>query len=77
MGDHEGTLQFEYEGNTMETKLLLSTRFEGTFGTLRFDENFFYNTFLALTPNCNYKPINAIHSDSPGAYTSETKFKYE
>ena len=40
MGDHEKTLQNEYEDITMKTKFLL-TRFGSTFGTLRFDEKFF------------------------------------
>ena len=36
MGDHEGTLQIEYDDISMKTRLIL-TRFKGTFG--RFDEN--------------------------------------
>ena len=49
MGDHEGTLQIEYdeyddEDDTVKTKLAL-TRFGSTFGTLRFDKKivFSYN----------------------------------
>ena len=53
----------------MKTKLSL-TRFGGTFGTLRFDENSFLNTFLSFTSYWDYKPTNAIHADSPGVYTS-------
>ena len=37
MGDHEGTLQIEYDDISMKTKHI-STHFAGTFGTLRFDE---------------------------------------
>ena len=40
LGDHEGTIKLEYDGNTMKTKLIL-TRFGSTFGTLRFDERSF------------------------------------
>ena len=36
MGDHEGTLQIEYD-DTMKTKLILN-RFGSTFGTLRFNK---------------------------------------
>ena len=75
MGDHEGTLQFEYDDKTKKTKFIL-TSFEGTFGTVRFVEKFFYKTFLDFTPNCDYKPTNAIHADSPGVYTSEKNFKF-
>ena len=54
----------------MKTKLSL-TRFAGTFGTLRFDEKSFFNTFLGFTPHWDYKHTNAIHADSPGVYTIE------
>ena len=40
MGDHEGTLQIDYEDISKKTKLLL-TRFSGTFGTLEVDEKSF------------------------------------
>ena len=40
MGDHEGALHVEYDDISMKTKLIL-TCFGGTFGTIRFDENFF------------------------------------
>ena len=70
MGDHEGTLQYEYDNITMETKLIL-TRLGGTFGTLRFDENPFFKTLLGFSPNWYYKPSNAIHAASPGVYTSD------
>ena len=54
----------------METKLNL-TRFDNTFGTLRFDEKSFYSTLLCFTPYWDYRPTNAIHADSPGVYTSD------
>ena len=41
MGDHEGTLEIEYEDNSMKTKLFF-TRFGLIFGTLRFDEKYFF-----------------------------------
>ena len=37
LGDHEGTLQIEYDDSNKKVKLIL-TRFGDTFGTLRFDE---------------------------------------
>ena len=52
MGDHERTLQIEnddFDDFTMKTKLI-STRFPGTIGTLRFDEKSFLNTLLGFTP---------------------------
>ena len=49
MGDHQGTLQVEYDDITRKTKLIL-TRFGSTFGTLRFNEKSFFNTLLGLTP---------------------------
>ena len=47
MGDHEGTLQIEYDDISMKTKLIL-TRFGGTFGTLRFDERYFLILYWIL-----------------------------
>ena len=40
MGDHEGTLQFEYDDISKKTKHIL-TRFGSTFRNLKFDEKFF------------------------------------
>ena len=37
--------------------------------TLRFNENSF-KTLLGFTPYWDYKPTTAVHSDSPGVYTS-------
>ena len=44
MGDDEGTLKTEYDDVTMKTKHIL-IRFGGVFGTLRLDENSFFNTY--------------------------------
>ena len=74
MGDHERTLQIEYDDDTMEAKLLL-TRFGSTFGTLKFDERSFFNTVLGFAPYWDYKPTNAIHADSSGVYTSDKILK--
>ena len=41
LGDHEGTLQIEYDDLNKKTKLIL-TRFGSSFGTLRFDEKTFF-----------------------------------
>ena len=54
----------------METKLTL-TRFGSTFGTLKIDEKSFFNILSGFTPNCDYKPTNAIHADSRGLNTSD------
>ena len=34
-------------------------------------KNPFFNTIVGFVPYWDYKPTNAIHADSPGAYTSE------
>ena len=47
LGDHERTLQIEYDDISMKSKLIL-TRFDGTFGTLRFTEKTFFNSSLVL-----------------------------
>ena len=39
--------------------------FEGTFGTLRFDEKLSHS-LLKFERYWDYKPTNAIHADSPG-----------
>ena len=69
LGDQEGTLKIEYDDLNKKTKLIL-TRFGSTFGTLRFDENYFFNTFLGFAPYWDCKPTSAFHADSPGVYTS-------
>ena len=74
LGDHEGTLQIEYDGVNMKIKLIL-TRFGSTFGTLRFDEKSFFNTFLGFDSYWDFKPTNAIFADSPGVYTSDKNLK--
>ena len=70
LGDHEGTLQIEYDDLNKKVKLILS-RFGETFGTLRFDKKSFFHTILGFTPYWDYKPTNAIHADAPGVYTSD------
>ena len=70
LGDHKGTLQIKYDDLNKKVKLIL-TRFGLTFGTLRFDEKSFFNTLLSFDPYWDYKPTNAIHTDSPGVYTSD------
>ena len=61
LGDHERTLQIEYDDSNKKVKLILS-RFGDTFGTLRFDEKSFFHTLLGFTPYWDYKP---------GVYTSD------
>ena len=70
LGDHEDTLQIEYDDLNKKVKLIL-TRFGSTSGTLRFDTKSFIQTILGFTPYWDYKLINAIHADSPGVYTSD------
>ena len=70
LGDHEGTLQIEYDDSNKKVKLIL-TRFGSTFETLRFDEKSFFHTLLGFTPYWDYKPTNDIHADAPGIYTSD------
>ena len=70
MGDHEGTLENEYDDITMKTKLNL-TRFGSTIGTFRLDKKSFFHTLLEHTPCWYYKPFNAIHAQSLGVYTND------
>ena len=55
MGDHESTLQIEYDDISLKTKLSL-TRSRGTFGTLRFNDKSFFNGLLQFTLLWDYKP---------------------
>ena len=72
MDDHAGTLKIEYDDFSLKIKVVLK-RFGGPFGTLRFDEKSFFNILLGFTPYWEYKPTNAVHSDSPGVYSSDKK----
>ena len=47
LGDHEGTLQIEYDDLDKKVKLIL-TQFGGTFGALRFGEKSFFHTILCF-----------------------------
>ena len=49
LGDHENTLQIEYDDLIKKVKLK-------TFETLRFDEKSFFHTLLGFTPYWDYKP---------------------
>ena len=70
LGDHEGTLQIEYDDLNKKTELIL-TRFGSTFGILRFDKKSFFHTLLGFTPYWDYKPTNEIHAISPKVYTND------
>ena len=70
LGDHEGTLQIEYDDLNKKVKLIL-TRFGDTFGTLRFDKKALFHTLFGFTPYWDYKPTNTIHADAPGVYTND------
>ena len=48
-GDHDRTLQIEYDDINMKTKRILK-RFGGTFGKLGFEEKSFFNTLIGFTP---------------------------
>ena len=69
-GDHEGTLQINYDDLNKKVKLVL-TRFGSTFGTLKFDEKSFFHTILGSPPYWDYKPTNAFNSNGEGVYTSD------
>ena len=73
LGDHEGTLQIEYDDLNKKVKLIF-TRFGGTFGTLRFDKKSFFHTILGFPAYWDYKLTNAIFADAPGVYTSDKIF---
>ena len=47
IGDHEGTLKIENDDIVLKTKLN-ETRFDGTFGALRFFGKTFFNTLLVF-----------------------------
>ena len=70
LGDHEGTLQIEYDDLIKKVKLIL-TRFGETFGTLGFDKKSFFHTILGFEPYWDYKPTNAFNSNGEGVYTSD------
>ena len=70
IGDHEKTLHIEYDDLNKNVKLIL-TRFDSTFGTLRFDKKSFFQTLLGFTPYWDYKPTNTTFADAPGVYTSD------
>ena len=76
MGDHDGTLQIEYDDISMKTKPILK-RFGGSFGTLRFDEKSFFQTLSNYPPppQWNNKPTNEIHADFLDVFTSEIVMK--
>ena len=63
MGDHEGTLQSEYDHFNMKTELVL-TGFGSNFEMLRFDEKSFIKTLSSFTPYWDYTPTSAIQSVS-------------
>ena len=77
MGDYGGTLQIEYNDNSMKTNFILK-RFSGTFRALRFNEKSVLNTLLGSTTYWDYMPTIEIHADSAGVYISENNinFKY-
>ena len=73
LGDHEGTLQIEFDELNKKTKHFL-TRFGSTFGTLSFDGKSLLNNLLGFTAYWDYKLTNAVHADSPVVYTSDNFF---
>ena len=40
------------------------------FWNITFDDKSFFDTLVGFVPYWNYKPTNAIETDSPGVYTS-------
>ena len=49
LGDHEGTLQIEYDDISMKTNFILK-RLGGTSGNLSFQEKLFFDSLLRFTP---------------------------
>ena len=70
MDDHKGTLQIDYDGITMKTKLILK-RSGGLFGTLSLMKNRFLTIYCIFRHIGFMNVLNAIHADSPGVYNSE------
>ena len=52
MGDHAGTLKFEYDDISMKAEPILP-QFRGTFRLLRFDEYLFLLLYWGFTPYCD------------------------
>ena len=50
------------------------TRFDSTFGTLRFDKKSFFRTLWGFEPYWEYKPTNGVFAVAPGVYTSDKIF---
>ena len=69
-GDHEPTLQTEFDHISMKTKLVL-TRFGLTYGELKFDEKPVLTTSLGYTAYWQYKPTKADGAGSPGVIAGE------
>ena len=70
LGDHEETIQIEYDDTNKKVKLILF-RFGSTFGNLRFNEKSFFHTLLGFEPYWDYKPTKAFISNGQGVYTSD------
>ena len=62
LDDHEGTLQIKYDDLNKKVQLIL-TRFDSSFGTLRFDEKSFFHILLGFNPYWDYKPTNVYTSN--------------
>ena len=72
-GDHEGTLQIEYDDSDKKTKPFL-THSGSTLGMLIFDEKCFIHSSLKFKSYWDYKPTNAIQNNSAGVYTNDKSF---
>ena len=71
---HEGTIQLEYDDISMRATIVLKFKSEKTMfalGTLRFDKQSFFHTFLGFSPYWDYKPTNSSHVLISGVYPSD------
>ena len=71
---HQETIQLEYDDISMRTTIVLKFKKEKNMfalGTLRFDKQSFFHTFLGFSPYWDYKPSNSSIVLIPGVYPSD------
>ena len=71
---HEETIELEYDDISMRATIVLKFKNEKkkfALGTLRFDKQSFFHTFLGFSPYWDYKPNNSNHVLIPGFYPSD------
>ena len=71
---HEETIELVYDDITRRATIVLKFKDEKekfALGTLRFDKQSFFHTFLGFSPYWDYKPNNPSHVLIPGVYPSD------